>query len=114
MAAEISLERHVKHLDKNFAHVMAHPLLENIYEEAAVLLSSDGAIGDEISGLCVEQAFAAGLLTQTQVGDINRLRAGALDDGNELHPLGFHLIAEETIDGAAMFLVGSVDRAQDV
>ena len=40
--------------------------------------------------------------------------AGALDDRDELYPLCVHLVAEEAIDRAAVFLVGGVDRAQYV
>ena len=43
-----------------------------------------------------------------------RLLGGALDDRDELHPLRAQLVAEEAIDRAAVFLVGGVDRAQDV
>src|SRR5216683_281349 len=114
MAAEISLEGHVEHLDKNLTHVVAHPLLKNIYEEAAVLFATDRALGHEVAGLRVQQALAAGLLAPAEVGDIDGFRTGALDDGNKLHPLCTHFIAEETIDGTAVLLVGGVDRAQDV
>jgi hypothetical protein len=37
MAAEIGLERHVEELNVNTAHVMTHPLFEDIHEEAAIL-----------------------------------------------------------------------------
>ena len=39
---------------------------------------------------------------------------GALHDGDELHPLGLQLVAEELVDAAPMMLVGGVDGAEDV
>ena len=93
---------------------MAHPLLEDIDEEAAVLFGADRALGHQVAGLRVEQALLAGLLAPALVGDRDRLLGGALDDRDELHPLGAQLVAEEAIDGAAVVLVGGVDRAQDV
>src|ERR1039457_4048037 len=114
MAAEIGLERHVEHLDEDIAHSMAHPLLENVNEEAAVLFAADRARRYQVAGLRIEQALAAGLLAPALVGDIDCLLGGTLDDRDELHPLRAHLIAEETIDRAPVFLVGCVDRTQYV
>src|SRR6266542_3773315 len=114
MATEIGLERHIEHLDKDPAHVMTNPLLEDIHEEAAVLFATDRALGHEVAGLRVQQALAAGLLAPAEVGDIDGFRTGALDDGYKLHPPCAHFIAEETIDSAAMFLVCGVHRTQDV
>src|SRR5579872_4327302 len=114
MAPEIGLKRDVEHLHKNFADVMPHPLLEDIDEEAAILFASDGALGYEVSGLRVEQALAAGLLAPALVGDINRFFRGALHDRNKLHPLRMHLVAEKTIDGSAMLLIGGINCAQNV
>src|SRR5271169_2854325 len=114
MTVEIGLERHVEELDKNPAHVMANPLLENIHQEAAVLFTADRALGHQVAVLGIEQAFAAGLFTPAQVGNIDRLFSGALDDRYKLHPLSLHLVAEEAIDRTTMFLIGGVDRAQDV
>src|SRR5579872_5951190 len=114
MAAEIGLERDVEHLHENCADVMPHPLLEDVDEKAAVLFASDRALGYEVSGLRIEQALAAGLLAPALVGDIDRFFRGALHDGDKLHPLRVHLVAEETIDRSAVFLVSSIDRAQYV
>ena len=76
---------------------------------------ADGALGDQIAGLRVEQALAAARpLAPALVGDGERLLGGALDDRDELHPLRAQLVAEEAIDGAAVLLVGGVDRAQNV
>src|SRR5579872_19874 len=114
MASEIGLKRDIEHLHKNFADVMPHPLLEDIDEEAAILFASDGAFGYEISGLRVEQALAAELLAPALVRDIDRFFRGALHDGDKLHPLRVHLVAEETIDRSAVLLVGGINCAQDV
>ena len=114
MPAKIGLERHIEHLYKDRAHVVAHPLLENIHEELTILFAADGAFGDEVSGLSVEQAFAAWLFAPALVGDINCFRRGAFDDGNKLYPFRFHLVAKKTVNGAAVFLVCGIDGAQDV
>src|SRR5271169_2009171 len=114
MAAEIGLECDVEHLDENLAHVVAHPLLEDIHQELAVLFAANRAVGYEVASLRIEQALAAGLLTPSLVGDIDGLRAGTLDDWDELHPRSLHLVAEKTIDRAAVMFVGGVDRTQNV
>src|SRR5271165_3813706 len=114
MTAKIGLERHVEELDKNPAHIVAHPLLEDIHQEAAVLFAADRSPGYQVAGLGVEQTFAAGLLTPAQVCYLNRLFSGALDDRDKLHPLSLHLVAEEAIDRTTVFLIGGIDRAQDV
>src|SRR5208283_3559222 len=97
-----------------FTHVVAHPFLEDIDQKAAVLLCAHGAFGDEIAALRVEQSLAARGLAPALVRELERLRGGAFDDRNELHPFGAQLVAEETIDLAPAFLVGGVDRAQDI
>ena len=56
MAAEIRFERHVEELDEDPADVAAHPFLEDVDQEAAVLLAADRALGDQVAGLRVEQA----------------------------------------------------------
>ena len=56
----------------------------------------------------------SGLVTPALVGDIDGFGAGALDDGDELHPLRLHLVSEEAIDRAAVMFVSGVDRAQDI
>src|SRR5271169_3136783 len=114
MAAEIGLEGHVEHLHKNLAHVVTHPLLENIHQEVAVLFATDRALRYQVAGLRVEQALAAGLLAPSLVRDIDRLFAGTLDDRDKLQPLRAHLVAKKTVNRAAVFFVGGVDRAQYV
>src|SRR5450631_3207908 len=114
MAAEVGLEGYVKHLDEDRADIVAQPLLKNVYEELAVLFAADGAVGDEVAVLGIEQALAAGLVAPSLVGDIDGLGAGPLNDGDELYPCRLQLIAEEAIDRAAVMFVGGVDRAQDI
>src|SRR5271165_4506456 len=114
MAAEIGLERDVKELDVNPAHVAAHPFLEDIDEEAAVLLGADRALRAEVAGLRIERTLAAGPFAPALVGDFKRFRGRTLDDWDELHPFGIELVAKKAIDGAAVFLVGGVDRAENV
>ena len=113
VAAEEGFERHVEELHEHVAHVVAHPLFEDIDQEAAVLFSADRALGDQVAGLCVKRSLLAGRLSPALVGDGDRLLGGALDDGDELHPLGTELVAEETVDGAAVFLIGRVDRCRE-
>ena len=98
MAAEISLQRHVEELDVNLAHVAPHPFLEYVHEESAVLLAAYRALRDQVAGLRVEQALAAGPFAPSLVGEFKRLRGRALDDRDELHPLRAELVAEKAID----------------
>ena len=114
VAAEEGFQRDVEELHVDLAHVVAHPLLEDVDQEAAVLLGPDRALGDQVAGLRVEQPLLARLLAPALVGDLDRLLGGALDDRDELHPLRAQFIAEEAIDGAPVVLVGGVDGAQDV
>ncbi len=114
VAAEEGLERDVEQLHVDLAHVVAHPLLEDVDQEAAVLFGADRALGDQVAGLRVEQALLARLLAPALVGDLDRLLGGALDDRDELHPLRAQLVAEEAVHRAAVLLVGGVDGAQDV
>src|SRR5581483_7099584 len=93
---------------------MAYPLLENVDEELAVLLTGHRTLCDQVAGLRVEHAFAAGLFAPALVGDLDSFFGGALDHRDELHPLCTQLIAEETVDRAAVFLVRGVDRAEDI
>ena len=67
------------------------------------------------AGLRVQGARrAAGPVAPSLVGGGEGLLGGALDDGDELDPLGRELVAEEAIDLPAALLVGGVDRAEDV
>ena len=114
VATEICLERHIEELHVYLAYVMTHPLLEDVYEETAILFASDRALCDEVSRLGIEQALCAGPFTPTQIGNLDGFRCGALDDRDELHPLCAQFVAKEAIDRTAVIFVGGVDRAQDV
>src|SRR5579872_1253906 len=115
MAPEIGFEGHVEKLDIDSADVAPRPFLENVDQEAAILLAADRAIGNQIAGLGVEQALAsAGPIAPALIGDFDRFRGGALNDRDELHPLGAEFVAKETIDRAAMRLVGGVNRAKNI
>src|SRR5580692_5419617 len=114
MTAEVSLERHVEELNVNTANVVAHPLLKDIHEEAAVLFSPDRAFRYQVASLRVEQALASRLFAPAKIGDLDRRLGGAFDDRNELYPLRLQFISKETIDRAAVVLVCGVNSAQDV
>ena len=64
VAAEEGLQRDVEELHEHLAHVVAHPFLEHVDEEAAVLFGADRALGDEVAGLRVEQALLPGCSLQ--------------------------------------------------
>ena len=76
----------------NATDVVAHPLLEDVHKELAVLFAADRAFGDQVAGLRIEQALGAGAVAPAQIGDLQCLRGGALDDRDELDPLGLHLV----------------------
>lgn len=60
MPPEIRLQRHVEELHVDVPDIVAHPLLEDIDEQSAILLAACGALGDEVTGLRVEQALVPG------------------------------------------------------
>ena len=69
------MQRHVEKLHEHFSHVPPHPFLENIDEKAAVLLTPDRAVGDEISDLRIEEALLArAWIAPPLVGDSERFR----------------------------------------
>ena len=112
--AEKGLECHIEQLHKNFAHVMPNPLFEDVHEELPILPATNSSVGHQVARLRIEDALAIGLLAPAQICDLDRVCAGSLDNGDELHPLCAHLVAKEAIDRAAVFLVGSVHRTQDI
>ncbi len=61
MAAEISFQRDVEHLNENLANVVPDPFFEDIHEEAAVLLTSDRAFRNRhvLPDCVAEQTLAA-------------------------------------------------------
>ena len=111
VAAKKGLERHIEHLNKHFAHIMANPLLEDVDEELAVLPAADGPVGYHVAGLRIKNALAASLLAPSQVCNIDRVSVSSLDNGDELDPLCAHLVAKETIDRTTVFFVGGIHRA---
>ena len=90
-------ERDVEHLHVHRAHVASDPLFEDVHQEAAVLLASDRAAGDQVALLLVERAGLVAV-TPPGLGDLEQLRRGPLDDGDELHEAGPDLIAEVAVD----------------
>src|SRR5215471_12929878 len=58
--------------------------------------------------------MTAVLFTPTLIGDIDRLCSRSLDNGNELHPLRMHLIAEKPIHVATEFFIGGIDGTKDI
>lgn len=111
VAAEKGLKRYIEQLNKHLAYIMANPLLEDVDEELAVLPTADGPVGYHVAGLRVKHALATSLLTPSQVCDIDRVRVGSLDNGDELDPLCAHLVAKETINRTTVFFVCGVHRA---
>src|SRR5664280_2572448 len=109
MPAKTGLERDVEELNVDLAHIVAHPFLEDVHEEMAVLFAAHRTLRDQVAGLCVEQALAAGPFAPALVGELKCLLARALDDRDELHPLCTKLVAEEPIHRAAVFFVGGID-----
>src|SRR5580698_2711790 len=93
---------------------MPDPFFEDIDEEAAVLFASDRAFRYKVTGLRVEQTFAARLFAPALVRDVDGLLRCALNDRNELHPLRSHFITKKAVDRATMLLVSGIYRAQDV
>ena len=106
-------QRDVEHLHVHRAHVASDPLLEDVHQEAAVLLTADGAAGDQVALLLVERAGLVAV-TPAGLGDLEQLRRGPLDDGDELDEVGLDLVAEEAVDLLAAVTIDGVDRAQDV
>jgi hypothetical protein len=87
---------------------VAHPFLEDIHQELAVLLRTDCAVGDEIAGLLIEQPLLPGLLAPPLVGDSDGLWRRALDDGDELNEPGAQFVTEEAVDRAPVFLLAAL------
>ena len=114
MAAEVCFERDVEELDVDLPYIVADPFLKDVYEKAAILLAPDRAFRHHVAGLRVEESLLAGLLAPAGIRDLNCFLGGALDDWDELNPLGLHLVSEETIDGATVFLIGGVYGTQNV
>ena len=106
-------ERGVEDLDEHVADVVAHPLLEHLDEELAVLLGADAAVGDELALLPVERSVT-GSSPPAGLGEGEQLRGDPLDDGDELDELRTELVAQERVDLAAVVAVGRVDGGEHV
>ena len=104
-------ERHVEHLHVDLADVAAHPFLEDVDQESAVLLGRHRASGHLLSRLDAQWAVAPG---RPRNGAVLVRLGDALDDRNELHEAGVALVAEEAVDVAAAPCIGGVDRRQCV
>ena len=104
-------ERDVEHLHVHLADVAPHPLLEDVDQEAAVLLRGHRAARDPLSLLHVQRAVAPGRPGHRTVG----VGLGdALDDGDELDEARAALVAQEAVHLAAVIGVRGVDRRQRV
>ncbi len=108
------LERHVEQLHEDPAHVPPNPLLEDVDQEAAVLLPAHRALRHQAARLGVEEPLPPRPVAPALVGQRDRLFRRPLDDRDELHPLRAELVAQEAVDGPPVRLVGRVHRAQDV
>ncbi len=115
VSAEARFQRHVEIAHEHAPDVVAHPLLEHIDKKAPVLRGPDRALRDEIARLRVQRPLATGgRRTPALVGQFDGLRRGPFDDRDELQPFSLQLVAQKSVDRAAMVLVRRVDRAQDV
>ena len=100
-------ERDVEHLDVDLADVAAHPLLEDVDQEAAVLLGGHRAPRHAAPVLHVERPVAPRRPRHRSV--LVRLRH-PLDDRDELNEARAAVVAEEAVDLAAAVGVRGVDR----
>ena len=91
-------------LHVNLAHVVAHPFVEDLDQELAVLQRQHRPIMDEVGRRALRRRLGAGAF---------RLEVPAFDDRNELHPLEA-FIAEEAVDIQRPVAVEAVDAAQRV
>ena len=115
VAAETCFQCHVEIAHEHAPDVVAHPLFEYFDKKASVLRGPDRALRDEVARLGVQRPFAAACwCTPALVGQVDGLRRGPFDDGNELQPFGLQFVAQESVDRATVVLVRRVDRAQDV
>jgi hypothetical protein len=94
-SAQPGCQRDVEDLHVDAADVSSHPVVENGAQEGAVLLRSDGAIGD-LPAIC----------------DI--LGRKGLDNGNELNEPDANLVAQVAIDVQRVGSVGSMNAGKRV
>ena len=113
MTPEVCLKRYVEELNENATHIAPHPVLEDIDEKSAVLLTAYRTFSHEVASLRIKEALAfARPIAPTLIGDIDRLIRGPFYDRNKLQPFCTQFVPEKAIDRPAMVLVGGVNRAQ--
>ena len=91
-------ERRLERLDEDAADVAPHPLVEDRRQERPELLWPHRPLG------CTRPVHRIGPTALVQ----------SLDDRDELHPVGPHLVAEEAVDLERVVAVQPVDGGQDV
>src|SRR6478752_977757 len=104
-------ERHVEHLHVHLADVAAHPLLENVDQEASILLAADRAPRHELAALLVQRTVAPG---GPWHGAVKRRLGHALDDRDELDIASAAVVAQEPVDIYSAIGVCRVERRQRV
>src|SRR5262245_16136393 len=85
----------VEHLNIDGTDVAAHPLLEHVDQEPAVLRWPGGPVSDQVSVLhvkravsCLAAGLAAGPVAPACVGKLELLFGHSLNDGDELDERG--------------------------
>src|SRR5436190_9364539 len=104
-------ERDVEHLDVDLADVPAHPLLEDVDQEAPVLLGGYRTPGDARALLDVERAVTP---RRPRHASVLRSLGDPLDDGDELDEACVAFVTEEAVDLGAVAGVGRVDGRERV
>ena len=103
-------ERDVEHLHVHLADVAAHPLLEDVDQEAAVLLAADRAVRDRAPLLLVQRPVAPRRPRHLAVGGLG----DPLDDRDELDEARAALVAEEAVHLAAAVAVAGMHGRERV
>ena len=107
-------QRHVEQLHVDLAHVMPHPLIEDVNQESPQLLRLHRPFRNPVAGLAVEWPRATGPRSPPQVRQRNHIRVHSLHDRDELHEPGPQRVAEEAIHGQRVPGVAGMHGAQDV
>ena len=114
MSAEAGLQRHVELLHEHSTHVVADPFFEHIHQKLTVLDGVDRTPCRQVAALRIQRPRPFRWQALVLVVRRHHSSADALDDRNELYPARVEFIAQKTVDGAAVLLVGSVNGAKDV
>ncbi len=104
-------ERDVEHLHVHLSDIAPHPLLEDVDQEASVLVGGHRAARDALALLGVERPVAP---RRPRHGAVLLRLGDALDDRDELDEAGVALVAEEAVHVAAAPGVRRVDRRERV